>query len=334
MRGIEAEVVLEEKERSFDTPAKVVKLLKIGQRAEIPGEIGDKEFVIACVKFDTNKAKRETEDRGLIVRGNKIEATVRVQLAALLRGEIAKRLVASGKEQFRIDIAFLAFGIDEMTKGRKLTVGVFETKEEELIFQGDGGHGIESVEAAVCDKETRTGDGITIDQCDTGIVFVHKGAGLNDGVGITLFQQIEESDRVELMIAAVFGIVRDKGIRVFIGWDVEVGTVAGQQMQAELGFCEREARVEALEQGREEIIVELGALANEGGSGRSGAQGAVGITEVEEAMDFTSDRAFLHGHHEQDQVLERKATVAGKVPTGMADKIVRIFFHSVDGVKE
>lgn len=39
-------------------------------------------------------------------------------------------------------------------------------------------------------------------------------------------------------------------------------------------------------------------------------------------------------NHEQDQVLERKATVTGKVPTGMKDKIVRMFFHSVDSAKE
>ena len=59
MSGIKAKVVLEEKERSFDTPAKVIKLFEIGQRAAIPGEIGDEEFVIARVKLKANKAKRE-----------------------------------------------------------------------------------------------------------------------------------------------------------------------------------------------------------------------------------------------------------------------------------
>ena len=155
-----------------------------------------------------------------------------------------------------------------MTKGRPLTVGVFETKEEELVFQGYGGHGIESVEAAVGDKEARSGEGIAIDQGDAGIVFVHEGAGLNEGIGISLFEQIEESDGVELMIAAVIGIVRDKGIGVIIRGDVEVGTVAGQEMQTEHGFSEGETRIEAVEQGREEIIIELGALANESGRGR------------------------------------------------------------------
>ena len=99
-----------------------------------------------------------------------------------------------------------------MTKGRAQTVWVFEPKEEELVFQGDGSHGIESVEAAVGDKETRTGDRIAIDQGDEGIIFIHKGTRLNDGIGIALLQQIMKSNRVELMIAAVFGIVRDKGI--------------------------------------------------------------------------------------------------------------------------
>ena len=221
-----------------------------------------------------------------------------------------------------------------MAKGRALTVWVFEPKEEELVFQGDGGHGIESVEAAVGDKETRTGDRIAIDQGDEGIIFIHKGTRLNDSIGIALFQQIVKSNRVELIIATVFGIVRDKGIGVFIRGDVVVGPVAGQQMKAEFGFCEGETGIEAFEQGRKEIVVELGALANESGSGRPGEDGVFGITEVEKAMDFTVDRAFLHGHHEQDQILERKAAVAGKVPTGAEDKTVQMFFHSVDGLKE
>lgn len=274
------------------------------------------------------------EDGRFIVRGNEIEATLRVQLAAQRRREIPKRLQTSGKEQFRIDIEILTIGANEMAKGRIMTIWVFEAKEEELVFQGYGGHGIEGIEAAVGDKEAGAGDGIAIDQGDASVVFIHKGTGLNDGIGIALFQQIEESDSMELIIAAVFGIVRDKGIGVFICGDIEVGTVAGQQMQAELGFCEGETRIEALEHSREEIIIELGSLANEGGSGRAGAQGAFGITEAEEAVDFTLDRAFLHGHHEQDHVLERKETVAGKVPTGMEDKIVQIVFHSVDGVKK
>jgi len=136
------------------------------------------------------------------------------------------------------------------------------------------------------------------------------------------------------MIAAVFGIVRDKGIRVFIRGDVEVSTVAGEQMQAEFGFRERETFVKTIEQRKEEMVIELGTLVNEGGRGRPGGQGLFWITEAEEAVDFTADRACLHGHHEQDQVLERKATVTGKVPTGMKDKIVRMFFHSVDSAKE
>ena len=115
-----------------------------------------------------------------------------------------------------------------MAKGRVLTVGVFEPKEKELVFQGDGGHGIESVEAAVGDKETRTGDRIAIDQGDEGIIFIHKGTGLNDGISIALFQQVVKSNRVELMIAAVFGIVRDKGLGIFIRGDVVVGPVASQ----------------------------------------------------------------------------------------------------------
>ena len=98
VRGIKAEVVLEVKERSFDPPAKVVKCLKIRQRAAISGEIGNEVFVITGVKPEGNKAKRETEDRGHIVRGNEIEATVRVQFAAELGREIPKRLDASGKE--------------------------------------------------------------------------------------------------------------------------------------------------------------------------------------------------------------------------------------------
>lgn len=65
-----------------------------------------------------------------------------------------------------------------------------------------------------------------------------------------------------------------------------------------------------------------------------GVEKAKPLTEAEEAVDFTADRACLHGQHEQDQVLERKATVTGKVPTGMKDKIVRMFFHSVDSTKE
>ncbi len=98
MRGIKTEVVLEVKERSFDPPAKVVKCLKIRQRAAISGEIGNEVFVITGVKPEGNKAKRETEDRGHIVRGNEIEATVRGQFAAELGREIPKRLDASGKE--------------------------------------------------------------------------------------------------------------------------------------------------------------------------------------------------------------------------------------------
>ena len=334
MRGIKAKVVLEEKERSFDTPAKVIKLFEIGQRAAIPGEIGDEEFVIARVKLKANKAKREMEDRGFIVRIDEIEATVRVELAAQLRREIPKRLVASGKEEFRIDIAFLAFSVSEMAKGRTLTSGAFDAKEEELVLQRDSRHGIKSVKAAVGNKKTRAGDRIAIDQGDAGIIFIHKGSRLNDSISIALFQQVKESDRMKLMIAAVFGIVRDKGIRVFIRGDVEVGTVAGEQMQAEFGFRERETFVKTIEQRKEEMVIELGALVNEGGRGRPGGQGLFWITEAEEAMDFTADRACLHGHHEQDQVLERKATVTGKVPTGMKDKIVRMFFHSVDSAKE
>jgi len=91
VRGIEAKIVLEVKERSFDTPAKVVKRLKIGGRAAMSGEIGDKEFIITCIKPDTNKAKREMKDRGFILWRDEIEATVGAQLAAQMLREIAKR---------------------------------------------------------------------------------------------------------------------------------------------------------------------------------------------------------------------------------------------------
>ena len=90
MRGIEAKVVLEVEERSFDTPAKVVKHLKIGRRAAMPGEIGDKEFVITRIKANTNKAKPEVEDRGFIFRKDEIEATIRAQLAAQMLRKILK----------------------------------------------------------------------------------------------------------------------------------------------------------------------------------------------------------------------------------------------------
>ena len=69
--------MLEVEERSFDTPAKVVKRLKIGRRAAMSGEIGNKEFVITRIKPDANKAKREVEDRGFIFRRDEIEATIR-----------------------------------------------------------------------------------------------------------------------------------------------------------------------------------------------------------------------------------------------------------------
>lgn len=91
MRGIDAKVVLEVKERSFDTPAKVVKRLKIGGRAAMSGEIGDKEFEITRIKPDTNKAKREVEDRGFIFRGDEIEATIGAQLAAQMLRKKPKR---------------------------------------------------------------------------------------------------------------------------------------------------------------------------------------------------------------------------------------------------
>ena len=91
MRGIEAKVVLEVKERSFDTPAKVVKLFKIGRRATMSGKIGDEEFEITRIKPDTDKAKREVEDRGFIFRGDEIEATIGAQLAAQMLRKKPKR---------------------------------------------------------------------------------------------------------------------------------------------------------------------------------------------------------------------------------------------------
>ena len=334
MRGIETEIVLEVKERGFNAPAKVVEFFNIGERAATSREIGNEVFRIAVVKPDTNKAEREAEDRGFIVQGDKIEATVGTQFTGLQGREIAKRDCASGEEEFGIDRVIILVRDNEMVKRRARAVRIFEAKEEELVFLGDGSHGIEGIEAAVSDKEAGAGDRIAVHKGDASIVFIHKGTGLNDGIGIAPFQKIEESDGVELIIAAVIGIVRDKGIGVFISGDVEVGTVAGQEMQAEFGFTEGETRIEALEQGKKEIIFELCALANEGGGRGSGTQGEIGITNVEEAKDFTAERAFLHGHHEQDHVLERKATVAGEVPTGAEDKIVQMIFHSVDVLKE
>ena len=60
-------------------------------------------------------------------------------------------------------------------------------------------------------------------------------------------------------------------------------------MQAELGFSERERRIEALEQIKEESILELSALANEGRGGGHGLQRLFRIMSIEEAMDFAPD---------------------------------------------
>ena len=108
VRGIKAKVMLEEKERSFDSPAKVIKLLKIGRRTATPGKIGDEILKTTRVEPYTNKAKCEVEDRRLIVEGDKIEATLRTELTAQPRREQAKRYRTSGEEEFRIDIAFPA----------------------------------------------------------------------------------------------------------------------------------------------------------------------------------------------------------------------------------
>ena len=289
---------------------------------------------MAVVKGDADKAEGEAEDRGFIVSGDEVEAALRVELSAQLRWEAAKGDAASGEEEFGNEVVFIPVRVNEMAKGRERAVWVFESEEEKLVIHGDSGHSVEGVEAAIGDKETLAGNGIAVHKCNTGIVFVEEGAGLNDGVDIAFFQEIEESGGVELMISAVIGIVGDKGIGVIICGDVEVGTVAGKEMQAEFGFTEGKMRIEALKQGREEIIIELGTLADEGGGGRSGQQRAFGIADVEEAMDFTLDCAFLHGHHEQDKILEGKAAVAGKVPTGAVDKTVQILFHSIDGTEE
>ena len=334
MRGIEAEVVFKIEERSFDAPAKVIKFLQVAERAAATGEISDKEFAIAIIKPDTNETELETEDRGLIVRGDEIEATPKNQFTALQRGEIAKRFYTSGEEEFGIELVFILVRVSEMAERGDGAIRVFEANEEELVIHGDCGHGIEGVEAAVGDKETRTGDRIAVYKGDAGIVFIEESTRLNDGVDIAIFEDIERSDGMELMIAAIFGVIGDEGIGVLICRDVEVGTVAGEKMQAEPGFSEWETRIKAFEQGGEEIVIELGALANESGGGWSGMQWVFGIADVEEAVNFTADRAFLHGHHEQDQILEWKATATGKIPTGVEDKAVQILLHSVDSVKE
>ena len=63
-------------------------------------------------------------------------------------------------------------------------------------------------------------------------------------------------------------------------------------------------------------------------------QGVFGITQAKEAVDFTPYGAFLHGHHEQNQIVEGKPTVTGKVATGAEDKAVQVLLHCVDGTKE
>ena len=60
-------------------------------------------------------------------------------------------------------------------------------------------------------------------------------------------------------------------------------------MQAELGFSERERLIEALEQIKEDSILERSALANEGRGGGPGLQRLSGIMGIEEAMDFAPD---------------------------------------------
>ena len=228
MRGIKTEVVLEVKERSFNTPAKAVEFLKIAEGAVRFGEIGDEVFASTVVERDINEAERQAEDRSHVVRRDEIEATVGVQLTALFGGKIAKRYSASGEEEFGIDNVVILVRANEMAKGRDLTIRIFEAEEEELLFFGNSGHGIESVEAAIGDKEARTGDGVAIDKGDEGVVLINKGTGLNDSIGIAHFEQIKKGGCMELIIATVIGIVRDKGIGVFICRDVEVGTVAGQ----------------------------------------------------------------------------------------------------------
>lgn len=128
MRGIETEAVLEEKERSFNTPAKAVEFLKIAEGAVRFGEIGDEVFASAVVERDINEAERQAEDRSHVVRRDEIEAMICSQLTALLGRETAQRYSASGEEEFRIDYVFSLVRANEMAKGRDLTIRFFEAK--------------------------------------------------------------------------------------------------------------------------------------------------------------------------------------------------------------
>ena len=80
MRGIETEVVLEEKEGSFNTPAKAVEFLKIAESAARFGKIGNEVFASTVVECDANETEGQVENRRHIVRRDEIKAMICTQL--------------------------------------------------------------------------------------------------------------------------------------------------------------------------------------------------------------------------------------------------------------
>ena len=96
----ETNVVFEVFERGFDIPAKVIKPLKISQRAAPLGDIGNEVFPIAVIKGNADKAEREMKDRGFIVCGDKVKASAALDDSAELPGHTFQRDSASGEEEF------------------------------------------------------------------------------------------------------------------------------------------------------------------------------------------------------------------------------------------
>ena len=127
--------------------------------------------------------------------------------------------------------------------------GFFEAEEEELFGLSDGGHAVEGVKATIGDEQAGAGERVAADKGSQGIVFIHEGSGLDDCVDIAIFQYVEGGGGMELVIAAITGIVVNEGIGVhFIRGDIDIGAVAGDETHAKEGLSAGKGLVEAMEQ--------------------------------------------------------------------------------------
>ncbi len=266
MKIIHSQVELEKAERSLNTPTHAVKGTKIVQRELIHREICKQELIGTVRKTQLHQTEGQSIRIGFVSGRNKVKSPQGMKPFILFWKLFSKGLVFSGKPEIKGGLAFVGRRQSATAERGTHFVNIPGPYQEIMMVFNNMSQNIVAQEATIRNEKAAAGELAAVNHRTAGIGLVQFPFWLDNGINISLFEQIKQNNGMELVITSVIGIKRDEreGIR-FIGGNIGVGTITGDQMKTLIQFSEREFTVKALQQMWESRSIQLSAILDKGG---------------------------------------------------------------------